>query len=137
MRAESCPLLRRQDTWVDDSTQREGKVAICTYPGSAGSARLRFIATFDLRRLAGWEGRLRLELVEDRRDSWFCMPALIVAAAASETEDGLLGEWEPVGGSPPLTCTCDPDGEREGGKEFRSGILIVMFTDTDGKGFVP
>ena len=52
------------------------------------------MATFDLRWLGVCGGRLRFELVEDRRESWFCMPALIVAAAASETEEA-LGELEP------------------------------------------
>ena len=40
----------------------------------------------------GCGGRLRFELVdvvEERRDSWFCMPALIVAAAARDTEEAL------------------------------------------------
>ena len=55
------------------------------------------------------------------------MPALIVAAAASETEEA-LGEWEPScpgrgSGGLPLVRSCVPDGERDGGKEFKSGIL--------------
>ncbi len=56
------------------------------------------MATLDLRRslLPIWGGgRLRFELEDEWRESWFCIPALIVAAAARETEDD-LGEGEPV-----------------------------------------
>ena len=57
------------------------------------------MATLDLRRslLPIWgEGRLRFELVDEWRESWFWIPALMVAAAARETEDD-LGDGEPVG----------------------------------------
>lgn len=90
--------------------------------------------TVDLRRsflpVCG-EPRLRFELVDERRESWFCMPALMVAAAARDTEeergDG-DGVWRrKLSGFAWKTrdWSGDPDGEREGGKEFRSGAIMA------------
>lgn len=46
-----------------------------------------------VRRPMGGIGRFRLAPVDAWRDSSFCMPALILAAAASETDE-LLGDEE-------------------------------------------
>lgn len=61
--------------------------------------------TMDLRRsflTACVEPRFRLELTEERRESWFWIPALMVAAAARDTEeergDGEGVWWRKVSG---------------------------------------
>lgn len=57
------------------------------------------MATFDLRRsevLPTTDGRFRVEELEERRESSFCIPAFIVAEAASERDDE-RGEDEPGG----------------------------------------
>ena len=96
-------------------------------PGSAGSLRLRFIATLDRLRslLADMGGRLLRELTELRLESC-CMPALMVAAAARETEE-LLGDRVPGGGevlSTPLTATFEEGDERL--REWMSGIAAAV-----------
>lgn len=104
-------------------------------PGSAGSLKLRFMATTDLRRCCSFlptcgDARLRFELVDDRRESccWCWMPALIVAAAARETDED---RGDGVGAvSAPRTRDWSGElfGERDRGREFRSGAIFAACT---------
>ena len=86
-------------------------------PGIAGSFRLRLMATLVRRAsaLVGAAGRLLLELTELRRESC-CMPALMVAAAAKETEDP-RGDRFPGGGC--VLSTPFIDGEVGAGGRLR------------------
>ncbi len=79
---------------------------------------------------------LRADPLEDRRDSW-CIPALTVAAAASEwdtlCEDGegvcwLVASWLERKLEEAMRDWCgelETEGEREGGRELRSGAIVV------------
>lgn len=93
------------------------------------------MATLDLRRSElrpiGTDGRFRFEVLEERRESSFWMPALMVADAARESEDE-RGEGEPgerwrgsVLAAGLRVWRGEPDNERDGGREFRSGISIA------------
>ena len=94
------------------------------------------MATFDLRRsvlpVVETGGRLRFELEDERREPSCCIPALIVADAASEREDecGDGAAVEGLRGSRLLLCTRVwwgvLDNDRDGGRELRSGILILL-----------
>lgn len=82
------------------------------------------MVTLDLRRSIRptvTDGRLRFELDEDRRESSFWMPAFIVAEAAREREDE-RGDGELVGGR--CCWRGVPEGDRDGGKELRSGAIL-------------
>ena len=100
-------------------------------PGKLGSFRFRLMATFDRRRsaLATCGEPRRLELVDERLESWCWMPALMVAAAARETEEVRCsgdGVWR-LRDSALLPNTRDWNGEAsgdlEGGRELRSGAM--------------
>ena len=89
------------------------------------------MATVDLRRSfleTCGELRLRLELVEERRESWFWIPALMDAAAARETEEERSrgGEVSDSGFSlGSRGWRGEAFGEREGGRELRSGAILT------------
>ena len=85
---------------------------------------------------------LRMELPEDLRDSSFWIPAFSVAAAARERG----GEWEGDGDGLRRAsmvevvrgmriCCGEPDGDLEGGSEFKSGGIIGAAQGAEYKGY--
>ena len=84
---------------------------------------------------------LRMEPPEDLRDSSFWIPAFSAAAAARERGGELEGDGDGLRRASTVEvvrgmriCCGEPDGDLEGGNEFKSGGMIGAAQGAEYKG---